>query len=58
MKEQKLYERTIGSACNTDCIQYRQGTCPYRYNMKLECSRFIVHYEHLKDNPSEGEPYL
>ena len=58
MKEQKLYEKAIGSACTTDCLQYRQGTCPFRWNMKLECSRFIVHYENLKDNPSDSAPPL
>ena len=55
MKDKKLYESAIRSACNTDCLQYRQGTCPFRWNMKLECSRFIVYYEHIKDNQTDDE---
>lgn len=24
-------------ACTTDCICYRKGTCPYRWNAKMHC---------------------
>lgn len=49
MTEKQLYNKAMDNACNTDCTHYRKGTCPYRWNMKRECSRFIVYYEHLKD---------
>ena len=55
MKDKQLYEKATNRACNTDCLQYRQGTCPFRWCMKLECSRFRVYYEHIKDNPTDDE---
>ena len=27
--------------CNTDCIQYRQGTCPYRWDEHNKCAKYI-----------------
>lgn len=28
------------AACNTDCLQYRQGTCPYVAWDKRQCQRY------------------
>lgn len=50
-----IYDRTISEACNTDCVQYRQGTCPYRYDRKQECARFRVLYEIEAAPPEESE---
>lgn len=50
-----IYDRTESEACNTDCLQYRQGTCPYRYDRKQQCVRFRVLYELKLVPPEESD---
>ena len=45
------YDKAMQESCTTDCIHYRQGTCPYRYNMKLECTRFRMYYGYQPEEP-------
>lgn len=46
------YDKAMQESCTTDCIHYRQGTCPYRYNMKLECTRFRMFYGYQPEEPA------
>lgn len=45
--EESIYEQAAAESCTTDCLQYRQGTCPYRYNAKMSCLRFKEAYNRL-----------
>lgn len=39
------HEVASEKACNTDCIRYRQGTCPYPFGEKLRCYRYKLEYD-------------
>lgn len=52
--EELIYDQAAVEVCTIDCLQYRQGTCPYRYNAKMSCFRFKQAYNRLT-NPYEGE---
>lgn len=45
--EVSIYDQAATESCTTDCIQYRQGTCPFRYNAKMSCLRFKEAYNRL-----------
>lgn len=50
-----LYDQVAIESCNTDCLQYRQGTCPYLWNDKIKCFRFREIYNSMQQgNPEEG----
>lgn len=52
-----LYEWATLQACTTDCLAYRQGTCPFRYDRKLECSRVRVIYERAEESGMEVQVF-
>ena len=33
----------VQRACTTDCLQYRRGTCPYRWTAKIHCPFVRIH---------------
>ena len=55
---ESLYDQVTIESCNTDCVHYRQGTCPYRLHEKVLCTRFKVLYNSmLQGNSKEGSGY-
>lgn len=51
--EESFYDQVAIESCNTDCLQYRQGTCPYRYNAKMSCLRFKQVYNAMQHSGQE-----
>lgn len=45
--QESIYDQAAAESCTTDCLQYRQGRCPYRYNAKMNCLRFKEAYNRL-----------
>lgn len=45
--DESIYDKAATESCTTDCLQYRQGTCPYRYNVKMSCLRFKEAYNRI-----------
>lgn len=40
VSDQERLEQARREACNTDCLHYRHGTCPFILEHKRECPRF------------------
>ena len=53
--EESIYDQAAIESCTTDCVQYRQGTCPFRYNAKMSCMRFKEVYNRLTHPDEESE---
>lgn len=53
--EESIYDQAAIESCTTDCLQYRQGTCPYRYNAKMSCLRFKKVYNRLTHPDDEQD---
>lgn len=53
--EESIYDQAAIESCTTDCLQYRQGTCPYRYNAKMSCLRFKEVYNRLTHPDDEQD---
>ena len=53
--DESIYDQAATESCTTDCVQYRQGTCPFRYNAKISCMRFKEVYNRLTHPDDEGK---
>lgn len=53
--DESIYDQASTESCTTDCVQYRQGTCPYRYNAKISCMRFKEVYNRLTHPDDEQD---
>lgn len=57
--DESIYDQAATESCTTDCLQYRQGTCPFRYHVKMGCLRFKEAYNRLThpvEDKEEVEP--
>lgn len=53
--EADAYERAEEEMCNTDCTNYRRGTCPCDYGNKTKCYLFKGSYDYYVDAIIERE---